>query len=180
MRAGRALGALLPVLLLATGCGIRATDVVAAGEPARVEVAPVGRLGTLLYFVSSSTSTRLLPVIRQIDPAGAKGDPLGRDPLGRDPLVGAPATLALLFRGPTGQERAAGLRSELPALRVNAGVELSAQGVRVTLDVPVIGFSEAARQQLICTAARARTADRTEAVTITGTDGTIGPARCSV
>lgn len=174
MRARRALGALLPVLLLA-GCGIRATDVVAAGEPARVEVAPAGQLGTLLYFVSSSTSTRLLPVIRQTDPQDAKGDALGRPP-----LVGAPAALALLFRGPTGQERAAGLRSELPALRVEAGVELSARGVLVTLDAPVTGFSEAARQQLICTAARARTADRTEAVTVTGTDGTIGPAHCSV
>ncbi|PZT77616.1 MULTISPECIES: hypothetical protein [unclassified Streptomyces] len=173
MRAGRALGALLPVLLLATGCGIRATDVVAAGEPARVEVAPVGRSGTLLYFVS--TSTRLLPVIRPADSAGAEGDSLGRDP-----LVGVPATLALLFRGPTSRERAAGVRSKLPVLRVNVGVELSAQGIRVTLDVPVAGFPEVARRQLICTAARARTADRTEAVTITGTDGTIGPARCSV
>lgn len=59
------LGALLPVLLLATGCGIRATDVVEAGEPATVEVGPADQLGTLLYFVSSSSASRLMPVVRK-------------------------------------------------------------------------------------------------------------------
>ncbi|MYY07298.1 hypothetical protein [Streptomyces sp. ATexAB-D23] len=178
MRGRRALGALLPVLLLATatGCGIRATDVVEAGEPATVEVAPAGRLGTLLYFVSSSTASRLLPVVRNVGPEGY-GDEDGRKHGGP---AGAAAAVALLFQGPDAAEKAAGLRTELPGDRVKIGVELSAQGVQVTLTLPVTGLSRAAREQLICTAARARTADRTEAVTVTGTDGVIGPAHCSV
>ncbi len=96
------------------------------------------------------------------------------------PPAGAGKALSLLFAGPTRAERDAGLRSELPGDRIKIGVELSAQGVRVTLDTRVTGLSESARQQLFCTAAQARTADRGEAVTVTGTDGVIGPAHCSV
>ncbi|THA23284.1 hypothetical protein E6R18_30230 [Streptomyces sp. A1277] len=177
MRGGRALGALLPVLLLlATGCGIRATDVVEAGEPATVEVAPAGQLGTLLYFVSSSSASRLLPVVRTADPE----DYGNGEAWENDRPAGASAAIALLFKGPSAAEKAAGLRTELPGDRVKIGVELSAQGVQVTLTLPVTRLSQAAREQLICTAARARTADRTEAVTVTGTDGVIGPAHCSV
>ncbi|MFE6761371.1 hypothetical protein [Streptomyces sp. NPDC057689] len=168
--------ALLSVLLLATGCGIRPTDVVEAGEPATVEVAPAGQLGTLLYFVSSSTASRLLPVIR---PADTKVYAVGSG-WESERLKGTPAALALLFGGPSRAERDAGLRSELPSGRPKAGVELSPRGVKVTLDIPVTGLSQAARQQLICTAARSRTADRTEAVTVSGTDGVIGPDHCTV
>lgn len=176
MRAARrVLGALLPVVLLSAGCGIRATDVVEAGEPATVGVAPHGQLGTVLYFVSSSSASRLMPVVRGTDPEGPDGGS-GQG----EPHPGASGALALLFRGPSAAERAAGLRSELPNERVKLSVELSAKGVLVKLDAPVTTLSEAARQQLFCTAAQARTADRTEAVTVTGSDGVIGPARCSV
>ncbi|MFB8208352.1 hypothetical protein [Streptomyces sp. NPDC056010] len=176
MRGGRVFGALLPVLLLVTGCGIRATDVVEAGEPATVEVAPADQLGTLLYFVSSSSASRLMPVVRNTRTVRVGGGGTWRE-------AGAteqPDALSLLFLGPTRTERDAGLRSELPTGRTRVAVELNADGVRVTVDMPVIGLSQAARQQLICTAARARTADRTEAVTVKGTDGVIGPAHCSV
>ncbi|MEV5605575.1 hypothetical protein AB0L33_29465 [Streptomyces sp. NPDC052299] len=175
MRGGRVLGALLPVLL-ATGCGIRATDVVEAGEPATVEVAPADQLGTLLYFVSSSSASRLMPVVRRTRSAES-GD---GGAVGEAGSTGAPDAVSLLFLGPTRAEHDAGLRSELPTGRTRVAVELSADGVRVTVDIPVTGLSQAARQQLICTAARARTADRSEAVTVTGTDGVIGPAHCSV
>ncbi len=171
------LGALLPVVLLAAGCGIRATEVVEAGEPALVQVAPAGELGTVLYFVSSSTAARLMPVVRHSEPwdeGTGSGSGQGRSP------VAAVRALDLLFAGPSRAERDAGLRSELPNQRVKMGVELSAQGVRIMMDAPVTGLSEPARQQLFCTAAQARTADRTEAVTVTGTDGVIGPAHCSV
>ncbi|MFG2570467.1 hypothetical protein ACGFR6_34190 [Streptomyces sp. NPDC048567] len=173
MRGGRVLGALLPVLLLTTGCGIRATDVVEAGEPATVEVAPADQLGTLLYFVSSSSASRLMPVVRKSRTLQVgDGEEAGS--------TGAPDALSLLFLGPTRTERDSGLRSELPTGRTRVAVELNADGVRVTVDMPVTGLSQAARQQLICTAARARTADRSEAVTVKGTDGVIGPAHCSV
>lgn len=177
MRAGRALGALLPLTLLAAGCGIRATEVVEAGEPAIVQVAPAGQLGTVLYFVSSSSAARLMPVVRYAEPSG---DGSGSGIYGEKPPAGAARALGLLFKGPTGAERAAGLRSQLPNARIKLGIELSAKGVLVTLNTPVTGLSEPARQQLFCTAAQARTADRAEAVTVTGTDGVIGPARCSV
>ncbi|MFC8538516.1 hypothetical protein ACFUJY_32005 [Streptomyces sp. NPDC057249] len=171
------LGALLPVLLLAPGCGIRATDVVEAGEPATVEVAPAGQRGALLYFVSSSSAARLLPVVRTVSPpedgeGGAWADDTRPS--------GASAALYLLFEGPTRAEHDAGLRTELPSGRVRAAVELSAEGVKATVDMPVTKLSQAARQQLICTAATASTADRTEVVTVTGTDGAIGPTHCSV
>ncbi|HEY9328622.1 MAG TPA: hypothetical protein VIS09_10360 [Streptomyces sp.] len=176
MRSGRVLGALLPLALLAAGCGIRATEVVEAGEPAVVQVAPAGQLGTVLYFVSSSTASRLMPVVRYAE-WSEDGSGLG---YGEKPPAGAVRALELLFSGPTGAERDAGLRSELPGERVKISVELSAQGVRVTLNTRVTALSESARQQLFCTAAQARTADRGEAVTVTGADGVIGPAHCSV
>ncbi|MFJ7627825.1 hypothetical protein ACIQZN_15145 [Streptomyces sp. NPDC097595] len=170
------LGALLPVLLLATGCGIRATDVVEAGEPATVEVAPAGQRGALVYFVSSSSASRLMPVIRTIiPPDGVEGGAYEDNRPN-----GASAPLYLLFEGPTRSEREAGLRSELPSGQVKAAVELSADGVKATVNLPVTGLSQAARQQIVCTAATASTADRTEVVTVTGTDGVIGPTRCAV
>ncbi|MFJ6433372.1 hypothetical protein [Streptomyces sp. NPDC091416] len=177
MRSGRALGAVLPLVLLAAGCGIRATEVVEAGEPAIVQVAPAGELGMVLYFVSSSSAARLMPVVRYAEPSG-RGS--GTGSYGDMPPVGASKALALLFAGPSRAERDAGLRSELPSNRVKMSVELSEQGVRVTLNTPVTRLSEPARQQLFCTAAQARTADRGATVTVTGTDGVIGPANCSV
>ncbi|MGW0935953.1 hypothetical protein [Streptomyces sp. NPDC002666] len=176
MRSGRVLGALLPLTLLAAGCGIRATEVVEAGEPAIVQVAPAGQLGTVLYFVSSSRASRLMPVVRFTQGA-EDGSGL---PYGEKPPEGAARALGLLFAGPSRAERDAGLRSELPDRRVKIGIELSEQGVRVGMNIEVTGLSESARQQLFCTAAQARTADRGEAVTVTGSDGVIGPAHCSV
>ncbi|MER7729002.1 hypothetical protein [Streptomyces sp. NPDC096323] len=178
MRSGRALGSLLPLVLLAGGCGIRATEVVEAGEPATVQVQPAGELGTVLYFVSSSAAARLMPVVRSTEPwddgTGTGGS------YGEEPPAGAIKALDMLFAGPTRAEQDIGLRSELPTNRRKMSIELNAEGVRVTLDMPVTQLSEPARQQLFCTAAQARTADRGEAVTVTGTDGVIGPARCSV
>nr|WP_239081768.1 hypothetical protein [Streptomyces sp. SID9727] len=162
--------------MLAPGCGIRATDVVEAGEPATVEVAPAGQRGALLYFVSSSSASRLLPVVRTVSPVGEVDGEAWAD----DRPTGASAALYLLFDGPTRSEHDAGLRTELPSGRVRAAIELSAEGVKATVSIPVTRLSQAARQQLVCTAATAGTADRTEVVTVTGTDGVIGPTHCSV
>ncbi|MFD7864206.1 hypothetical protein [Streptomyces sp. NPDC057682] len=174
MRAAPA--ALLSALLLVTGCGIRATDVVEAGEPAVVEVVPHGKTGTVLYFVSSSSAARLMPVVREAD--------FGEGTISESgsgwSQPGAYKALALLFIGPSRSERDAGLRTELPTGRTVVKIELSAEGVQVSVDRPVTGLSEPARQQLFCTAAQARTADRGEAVRVTGTDGVIGPAHCAV
>ncbi|WP_326768895.1 hypothetical protein OG978_34025 [Streptomyces sp. NBC_01591] len=177
MRGVRALGALLPLVLLATGCGIRATDVVEVGDPATVEVAPGREQGTLLYFVSSSSASRLMPVVRpnEVPLEGSSSDS-GTEVAWR----GADRAVALLFEGPSKSEAATDLRTELPYLRVELTITVGPNGVWVRLNAPVTTLSEVARQQLICTAAQARTADRGEAVKVTGTDGVIGPAHCSV
>ncbi|MFE6667864.1 hypothetical protein ACFVFH_30450 [Streptomyces sp. NPDC057697] len=172
MRAGRVLGALLPLALLATGCGIRATDVVEVGDPAFVDVAPGREQSTLLYFVSSSSANRLMPVVRPNEVPWEGGSRLAPPESGQ--------ALVLLFEGPNKNEVATGLRTELPYVRAKVHIELGPTGVRVRVNAPVTGLSGTARRQLICTAAQARTADRGEAVTVTGTDGVIGPARCSV
>ncbi|MCX5143982.1 hypothetical protein [Streptomyces sp. NBC_00338] len=180
MRAARTRGALPSVtllVLLAAGCGIRGTDVVEAGEPALVEVVPAGQLGAVLYFVSSSSASRLMPVVRYADSSGGSS---GSGTGSGSPSLAAARALDLLFDGPTGAESEAGLRSELPGEHVKTVVELSAEGVQVTLNTRVTGLSASARQQLLCTAAQARTADRGEPVTVTGTDGVIGPARCGI
>ncbi|MET9658264.1 hypothetical protein [Streptomyces sp. NPDC006510] len=177
MRGVRALGALLPLVLLATGCGIRATDVVEVGDPATVDVAPGREQGALLYFVSSSSANRLMPVVRpyELPPEGSGS--WGGTEMG---WRGADRAVTLLFEGPNKSEVASGLRTELPYGRVELKITLGPSGVLVRVNTPVTTLSEVARQQLICTAAQARTADRGEAVKVTGTDGVIGPARCSV
>ncbi|MGW2088920.1 hypothetical protein [Streptomyces sp. NPDC001880] len=176
MRGVRAFGALLPLALLATGCGIRATDVIEVGDPAIVEVAPGREQSILLYFVSSSPAKRLMPVIRPVETSWA-GISSGTSDVERR---GPGRAVSQLFEGPNKNEVAAGLRTELPYTRVDLNIELGPDGVLVRLNTPVTTLSEVARQQLICTAAQARTADRGEAVKVVGTDGVIGPARCSV
>ncbi|MFH8473374.1 hypothetical protein [Streptomyces sp. NPDC018000] len=175
MRRVRALGALLPVVLLAAGCGIRATDVVEVGDPAIVQVAPGGPQGTVLYFVSSSSASRLMPVVRpDWMPTDGISAGTGRAWGGFD------KALAMLFDGPTDAEAEAGLRTELPDIRTVSSLNLGPDGVLVRVNTAVTELSEVARQQLICTAAQARTADRGTAVTVTGSDGAIGPAHCTV
>ncbi|MET7492699.1 hypothetical protein [Streptomyces sp900116325] len=173
MRRGRVLGALLPLLLLATGCGIRSTDVVEVGDPATVEVAPGAQQGTVLYFISSSSPGGLLPVVRQVDdPSATSSSGTGDDGRSRG------KQLALLFMGPSRAERKAGLRSELPMSSDQVSVTTGQDGIRVRLASGVNQLSELARQQLICTVAYEHGQGTT--VTVLGTDGSIGPARCSV
>ncbi|MFD7942976.1 hypothetical protein [Streptomyces sp. NPDC059744] len=173
MRRGRVLGALLPLALLATGCGIRSTDVVEVGDPATVQVAPGAQHGTVLYFISPSSPGGLLPVVRPVDnPSATSG--AGDDGRTRG------KQLALLFQGPSRAEREAGLRSELPMGSGQVSVTTSQEGVRVRLASGVNQLSELARQQLICTVAYESGAQQGATVTVFGSDGSIGPARCSV
>ncbi|MGW2059111.1 hypothetical protein OG784_31620 [Streptomyces sp. NBC_01617] len=174
MRRARVLGALLPLVLLATGCGIRSTDVVQVGDPATVEVAPGARAGTVLYFISPSSRGGLLPVVRQVgspvDTTSA-GTGQGSQSWGKE--------LSMLFSGPSREEKRAGLRTELPMISGEMIVRMDREGVRVRLESTVNQLSELARQQLICTVAYGRGSQQGTAVTVLGTDGSIGPARCS-
>ncbi|WP_037821869.1 hypothetical protein [Streptomyces sp. NRRL B-24720] len=176
MMRGRVLGALLPFVLLATGCGIRSTDVVEVGDAATVEVAaPAARQSTVLYFISSSSPGGLLPVVRRVDmPSANASSGTGDDGPSRG------KQLSMLFNGPSPAERKAGLRTELPMISDRVSVTTGQDGVRVRLASGVNQLSELARQQLICTVAYERGAQQGMTVTVLGTDGTIGPARCSV
>src|SRR5690348_4308944 len=84
--------ALLPAGLLAAGCGIQSTDVIAVGGPASAQAVPPGAEAdaTVLYFAGPDG---LMPVLRP-----ARSGP----------------QLPLLFAGPTKEEAAAGIRTELP------------------------------------------------------------------
>jgi hypothetical protein len=169
----RALVALMVFALPVTGCGIRASDVVEVGDPATVDVA--GRQGTLLYFISSSSPGTLLPVIRQID------IPTETASSGTGDLKGSSGkALVLLFAGPSRTERDAGMATELPQNHVGLSMAVTRNGVLVRLDGPVTGLSGLAQQQLICTAAHSGVPDPGAAVTLSGTDGSVGPAHCTV
>ncbi|MFI5628677.1 hypothetical protein ACIA8E_04655 [Streptomyces sp. NPDC051664] len=173
MRRGWVLGALLPFVLLATGCGIRSTDVVEVGDAATVQVAPA-RAGTVLYFISPAPRGGVLPVVRQVDIPGDKtsaGTGEGAQGWGKE--------IAMLFNGPSPAEKKAGLRTELPMINGEVSVRTDREGVRVRLESAVNQLSELARQQLICTVAHARGVEQGMAVTVSGTDGSVGPARCS-
>ncbi|MEV7236064.1 hypothetical protein AB0N06_19335 [Streptomyces sp. NPDC051020] len=175
MRRLRALVALMTFALPATGCGIRASDVVEVGDPATVDVAPGSRQGTLLYFISSSSPGTLLPVVRQTDvPMQGVSSGTGdlKSPAGK-PLV-------QLFGGPTRAEMNAGLTTELPQTHGGLSVTMTRSGVLVRLDIPVAGLSGLAQQQLICTAVHSGVPDPGAAVTLSGTDGSVGPTHCTV
>ncbi|MFI6058296.1 hypothetical protein [Streptomyces sp. NPDC051286] len=162
-------------VLLATGCGIRASDVVEVGDPATVEVAPGSRQGTLLYFISSSSPGTLLPVVRQIGiPVQGASSGMG------DLKSSAGKPLVLLFGGPSRAELDAGLTTELPQGHVGLSMTVTRSGVLVRLDIPVTGLSGLAQQQLICTAVHSSVADPGAAVTLSGTDGSVGPTHCTV
>ncbi|MET7855774.1 hypothetical protein ABZS81_00815 [Streptomyces sp. NPDC005318] len=175
MRRLRALGALLPFVLLAPGCGIQSTDVVEVGDPATAEVVPGRNQGTLLYFISPSARDGVLPVVR------AAGIPQEQASSGAgDVRLDSAKTLALLSTGPTLAERTAGLRTELPMVSGEIRVESDRGGIRVRLPSPVTKLSGLARQQLICTVAHAPGSPQGAEVTLSGTDGSVGPEHCSV
>jgi hypothetical protein len=171
----RALVALMAFALPVTGCGIRASDVVEVGDPATVDVAPGSRQGTLLYFISSSAPGVLLPVVRQIDiPAQTTSSGTG------DLKSSSGKALVLLFGGPSRAERDAGMTTELPQSHAGLSMAVTRSGVLVRLDGPVTGLSGLAQQQLICTAVHSGVPDPGASVTLSGTDGSVGPTHCTV
>ncbi|MFE7329078.1 hypothetical protein ACFU8W_29685 [Streptomyces sp. NPDC057565] len=180
MRRLRALVALTAFALPVTGCGIRASEVVEVGDPATVDVAAGSQEGTLLYFVSSSSPGTLLPVVRQIDmPREAASSGTGDS--GTGDLKGSSGkALVLLFEGPSRTERDAGMSTELPRSHLGLSMAASRSGVLVRLEGPVTGLSGLAQQQLICTAVHSGVPDPGAAVTLSGTDGSVGPAHCTV
>ncbi|WP_327352300.1 hypothetical protein [Streptomyces sp. NBC_01304] len=170
---------LLPALLL-TGCGIRGTDVIESGRPATGELQPDRERSTVLYFVAPDR--KVLPVHRYTG--------------GRMSFTGA---LDMLLGGPDERERGARLSTELPVKYGSVTLSGRSDALQVNLGIPVMGLSAVARRQLVCTTAEAarvvpgqKTAGSADPapttaadegdvqVIVKGTDGQIGPARCTL
>ncbi|MEU0596973.1 hypothetical protein ABZ484_01715 [Streptomyces sp. NPDC006393] len=163
---GRAVAACATAATLLTGCGVQKTGVIEVGGPATVMAAdPKGQY--FLFFLS--TEERLTPVVRF-----SKGYDL---PGGTEP-VDVPTAITALFAGPQADDRAAGLRTELPKLNGSMGVSTGPGKVRIVLPLAVRPLGKPAVRQLVCTAAFAQGSDGTAEVTVQGEDGALPPARC--
>ncbi len=148
--------ALLPAGLLAAGCGIQSTDVIAVGDPASAQAMPPSDDSTVLYFTGPDG---LMPVVRE----GAPRPPL-----------------PLLFAGPNQDERAAGLGTELPPVQGALKMSVSGNTVTVVLGQDVSRLTPLAQRQIACTALRTVARDRERRVTINGTGGPspLSPLAC--
>ncbi|MCT4352863.1 hypothetical protein M5362_06940 [Streptomyces sp. Je 1-79] len=186
MRRGTALGAaLLAGALALTGCGIRQSDVVEAGGPATIAVAPGEGSRLLLFYVD--VDGRLTPAARALDTdQRLRGEAQPTYPRGLG--VAALPALSALLRGPTAGERAAGLSTRLPELGWETGkrgplvnVETDEDGepvLRVSLDFPLGDLEGTAARQLVCTAAYAEETDGRIAVVLSGPGSTRPAERC--
>ncbi len=160
MRTGlarRVLAAGLASLVAVAGCGVQPSDAIPAGDPPSGAVA---RTTTLtLYLVKNG---RLSAVTRR---------PSGR------PLSPAD-TLALLAAGPSGEEQAHGLTTDVPPEAGPFSVTAEPTGhMVVTLSTAVRDLSTLAVEQIVCTAA-ATTPESPVEVTVVGAGQSVGPRNC--
>ncbi|MEU7750519.1 hypothetical protein [Micromonospora sp. NPDC049171] len=150
----------LLLTLLATGCGVRPSEVITG----RQAVSGPSQ-GTGLYLLAQG---ELVLVLR---PATADAAPAD--------------ALALLAAGPQENERAQGLTSAVPAgfdpVTVTSEADRSA-GLRVRTTIAARSLSSTAADQIICTTADAATqfglAENSAPVTIVGSDGARPPRPC--
>ncbi|WP_030693386.1 hypothetical protein [Streptomyces globisporus] len=196
----RAVAAVLLGTVALAACGIQESDVVEAGGAATVAVAPAPEFRMVLYFLGPDG--RPVPVVRELgppvpDPTFASGGSESTEDrkaqgLGsgwaQDTRGGRVATdkvLAALLAGPAGVDTAAGLTTGLPVSGKPPYAEevkaLNPEGrriVRLRSPFPVRGLSEAAVQQLVCTAAYAEDGGGMVDVSLVGVDGTLPTTRC--
>lgn len=128
----RLLALLAPAVLLLGACGIPATGVVDAGEPA-TGVRPAA----LVYFLRDGAVVAVPR--RTVSP------------------VGVGSALVLLEKGPTEPERYQGLSSDLPPGTALSAVTEAGGQVWIGLPPAVGPLTGAAVEQLVCTAAAAAT-----------------------
>ncbi|MDG4781900.1 hypothetical protein O7614_19775 [Micromonospora sp. WMMD961] len=180
-RTGRAMiaGSLL-VALLTAGCGVRPTGVITGRAAVSGPAEGIG-----IYLLAQG---ELALVLRQ-----PKAIPSGASPAVHcspaSPVGSScqPAqALALLAAGPSGDERASGLASEVPTGLGPGTVTPQAQrsGLTVTTTGPARQLSTNAVDQIVCTvadaAAQTGLTERSAAVTIVGSDGARPPRRCPI
>ncbi|MFE0701264.1 hypothetical protein [Streptomyces sp. NPDC058872] len=204
MRRRTVAAALLGAVTLAA-CGIQETDVVEAGGAATVIVAPPPEFRMVLYFLGPDG--RLVPVIRDLQrpfpeetlPPGVirtrpePGETGGVGPTETSPARGTSTVatdkvLAVLLAGPSEADASAGLTTGIPGFDAPPRVEqLKGQPttggrrvVRLRSPFPVRDLSEAAVQQLVCTAVYAEDRGGEVDVIVTGIDGTLPETDCAI
>jgi hypothetical protein len=141
------------VVLFTVGCGVQPSGVIRGASPPSGAVLPDRAVA--LYLVADG----------QLTPVRRPGPPLSRAD-----------TLALLAIGPSEEERARGLSTEVQQRAVPFSVTSKPTGLKVvTASVPVDELSDTAIDQIICTAAEAG-----ERVTVLGGGQHRGPRSCPV
>jgi hypothetical protein len=121
---------LLGVVLLLSGCGVRPTGVVYAGE-GPVATAPASPTAQV-YFLWKEQP---VPVTREVSPWGAQ------------------QVFDSLLLGPTRQERARGLRTEIPGIKQITVRDLGDRVIYVDTVPHMVKLPPAAYAQLYCTGA---------------------------
>ncbi|MEU6431617.1 GerMN domain-containing protein [Microbispora sp. NPDC046973] len=155
MRTGLAAG--LVALVAVAGCGVRPSGVITGGDPPSGAVARSTAI--TLYLVKNG---RLSAVTRRF---------------GGRPLFPAD-TLTLLAAGPTAEEQADGLTSDVPPTAGPFSVTAGPAGhVVVTLSAAAGDLSALAVEQIVCTAA-ATTPQSPVQVTVVGAGQRVGPRNC--
>ncbi|MEV4426737.1 hypothetical protein ACN9M0_10790 [Streptomyces sp. R-07] len=184
-------------------CGIQESDVVEAGGAATVAVAPAPEFRMVLYFLGPDG--RPVPVVREVGQPvpdttfaeggsetdaqhlKAKGTGSGQPSETHGPRRVTDKVLAALLAGPAGVDTAAGLTTGLPVSDTAPHTEeidqagLTPEGrraIRLRAPFPVMDLSEAAIQQLVCTAAYAEDGGGMVDVSLTSVDGTLPATRC--
>lgn len=142
--------ALTALLILTTACGVRPTPPIEGG-PAPTEEPT----RTVLYLLNGTTLTRV------IRPPG--------------PLM--QSHLELLAEGPTIEERAKGLTTEIPPYASPITITRTTSGITVGIASPLKYLSRLARAQLICTALSPEEMPATP-VTLTDPEETLPPETC--
>lgn len=121
---------LLVLLLLAlTACGVRPTTPIEGG-PAPTEEVIEGTEGTVLYLLEGVTLTRVV----------------------RPPVQVSAMALELLAAGPTSEELAEGLTTEIPPYASPITRVPTADGFTVRISSALRYLSPVAQSQLVCTA----------------------------
>ena len=141
----------LLLLLALTACGVRPSVPIEGGPPPREEFRPGD--AAFVYLLNGVTLTRV-----------------------RRPATQNTA-LELLVAGPTSDERAQGLTTEIPPDAGPITVSQNADGVTVRISSAVQELSPLAQSQLVCTAA---IPDQEWSIRVTLTDptGTLPPQQC--
>lgn len=198
----RAIAAALLGILSLAACGIQDSDVVEAGGAATIAVPPAPEFRMVLYFLGPDG--RLVPVAREVGmpvpettfawggtdkeaERKAQGMGSGQSSQEHGARVVTDKVLAALLAGPGGADTAAGLTTDLPkSAQAPRTEQVTAAGltpegrhtVRIRSPFPVGDLSDAAVQQLVCTAAYAEDGGGMVEVILTGADGTLPATAC--